>query len=58
MKKNNISIVRYTPFERNKEIEKYFLFLSNLSKLNLLLEKKLITLGEYEKVKCAIEKLA
>lgn len=58
MKKNNISVVKYTSFERTKEIEKYLLFLSNLSKLNMLLEKNLITQGEYEKVKCTIEKFA
>ena len=37
-----------------KDIDKYITSLSYLVKLNFLLEKKLITKNEYEKVKCAI----
>ena len=53
MKKNKFK-VKYTPFEKTKDVERYLISLSYLAKLNLLLEKKLITKNEYEKVKCAI----
>ena len=46
--------VKYTPFEKTKDIDKYLTSLSYLVKLNFLLEKKLKTKNEYEKVKCAI----
>ena len=46
--------VKYTPFEKTKDVDKYLTSLSYLIKLNLLLEKKLITKNEYDKVKCTI----
>ena len=43
--------VKYTDFDKNKENNDY---LSQLLKLNVLLNKNLISKTEYEKVKCAI----
>ena len=53
---NNIK-VKYTAFERTKKTDKYFLYLSYLSKINHLLEVGLLTPSEHEKVKCVIEKM-
>lgn len=55
MKKQQNYKIQYSEFRRDKITEKYFIYLSNLTKLNILLEKNLITKVEYEKVKCAIE---
>ena len=55
-KKNKEWKVYYSEFELTPEVMNYFLFLFYLSQLNLLLEKKLITNSEYEKVKYVIEK--
>lgn len=54
MKKKNNYKVKYTEFDETKDTKKYLLNLSYLAKLNILLEKNLITKNEYEKVKCAI----
>ena len=50
--------VKYTPFERTKQTDNFFLYLSYLSKLNHLLEVGLLTTSDYEKVKSVIEKMA
>ena len=54
MKKANDYKVKYTLFEHNKENTDYLKSLSNLIKLNILYEKKLLSKNEYQKVKCAI----
>ena len=54
MKKANDYKVKYTLFENNKENTDYIKSLSNLIKLNILYEKKLLSKNEYQKVKCAI----
>lgn len=54
MKKANDYKVKYTLFENNKENTDYLKSLSNLIKLNILYEKKLLSKNEYQKVKCAI----
>lgn len=46
--------VKYTDFDKNKENNDYLRQLSQLLKLNVLLNKNLISKTEYEKVKCAI----
>lgn len=50
--------VKYTNFEKTKYIDNYLTSLSYIAKLNMLLEKDLITKSEYEKVKCAIGYIA
>ena len=52
--KNNKYKVMYSDFPKTKENDELLKKLSNLLKLNVLLNKKLITKNEYEKVKCAI----
>lgn len=52
--KNNKYRVMYSEFSKTKENDELLKKLSNLLKLNVLLNKKLITKNEYEKVKCAI----
>lgn len=54
MKKTNNYKVKYTLFDNNKENTDYLKSLSNLIKLNILYEKKLLSKNEYQKVKCAI----
>ena len=46
--------VKYTDFDRSKENNEYLRQLSQLIRLNILLNKHLINKTEYEKVKCAI----
>ena len=54
MKKTNDYKIKYTLFDNNKENTDYLKSLSNLIKLNILYEKKLLSKNEYQKVKCAI----
>lgn len=54
MKKTNDYKIKYTLFDNNKENTDYLKSLSNLIKLNILYEKKLLSKNEYRKVKCAI----
>lgn len=53
-KKSKEFKVYYSEFFKEKEIDELLKKLSDLAKLNILLEKKLLTKAEYEKVKCAI----
>lgn len=54
MKKKREYKVYYTDFEKTPETEKYLKSLSDLAKLNLLYEKKLISKTEYDKIKSSI----
>lgn len=54
MKRTNDYKIKYTLFDNNKENTDYLKSLSNLIKLNILYEKKLLSKNEYQKVKCAI----
>ena len=53
MKRNNKFKVKVYPenFESNKEFQELIYKYSSIFKLNILLEKKLLTTQEYEKIK-------
>ena len=48
----------YSEFHVTSKIKNYFIYLSYLSKINILLDKKLISQMEYEKIREKIDLIA